>query len=142
LEFIYTDPYLNILSSPFGSFIQQDSNYYLLAHSRDTISITAGTEFSNNSTLKFYGSFSWISSGEHNKDGLKWNWDKTPDVYNERTPTGIAENKLILNLGAQFNPFSSLVLNADISGIASLNNKHVHNNEFGVQAALSIGFKY
>jgi len=144
LELIYTSPYLYILSTPFGSFIQQDWYYKFIGYPRDTISLTAGAEFFNNDKLSFSGSFSWISSGEHNKDGLlKWDWEQSSKAYNESTPSGIAENKFILSLGAKWKPLSYLVLKANIAGIISLNNNNNQDvNAAGGQASISASFKY
>ena len=142
LEFIYTEPYAYILSSPFASFIQQDYHYYLLGHSRDTISLTAGAKFFID-TLSFSGSFSWISSGEHNSDYLKWDWERGEQAYNEKSPSGIAENKFKLSFETEWKPLSWLYLKAGITGIISLNNKHINDNtETGGQASLSAGIKY
>jgi len=144
LEFIYTDPYLYILSSPFGSFIQQDWYYKYIGYPRDTISLSAGAEFFNNDKLSFSGIFSWISSGEHNKNGLLiWDWEQSSQAYNESTPSGIAENQFILCIGAKWKPLPYLILKAKIAGIYSLNNNHNSgDNAAGGQASLSVSFQY
>jgi len=143
LEFIYTDPYLYILSSPYASFIQQDWYYKFIGYPRDTISLTAGAEFFNNENLSFSGSFSWISSGEHNKDGLlKYDWEQSEQAYDEKTPSGIAENKFILSFTAKWKPLPYLVLKANIAGIISLNNNNTDVNAMGGQASLSASFQY
>jgi len=144
LEFIYTDPYLNLLSTPFGSYIQMDGDfYYYIGYPRDTIAVTLGSEFFNRDYLRFTGSFSWISSGEHNKNGLKWNWEKGSDAWNQSTPTGIIENKFILSFGAQWRPMSYLSIKTDIAGILSLNNRNIKgSDEFGAQAKIAVGFHY
>jgi hypothetical protein len=133
-----------ILSSPFASFIHQDFHYYLIGHSRDTISVTAGTEFFNsNKTLNFWGRFSWIASGEHNRDGLKWDWEMSEEAFTKRTPSGTAENKFILSLGAGWQPLPFLSLKACITGIISHNNNHESGiNETGGQFSLSVNFIY
>jgi len=143
LEFIYTDPYLSILSTPFGSIIQQDFYYKFIGYPRDTISLSFGTEFFNNNNLSLTGSFSWISSGEHNKDGLKWYWEQSAQAYNESTPSGIAENKFILSLGAKWKVLPYLVLKSNIVGIVSLNNRNISGvNAVGGQASISATFQY
>jgi len=145
LEFIYTDPYLNLLSTPFSSFIQMDGgNYYYIGYPRDTIKVTFGTEFFLNDLLRFFGRFSWVCKGEHNKDGLLiWNWKKDKDAFNERTPTGITENKFILTFGSGWNPTSWLSLKADVTGIVSFNNNHIRGkNETGGQTSFYISIKY
>ena len=145
LEFIYTDPYLNILSSPFGSFIQQNryGQYYYIGYSRDTIALTFGNKFFRDGNLNFSCNFSWISSGTHNEHGLIWDWERSSEAFSERTPTGTAEQKLILAFESGWKPLSWLALNAGITGIVSLNNRHISgNNQLGGQASLSIGFHY
>jgi len=143
LEFIYTDPYLYILSSPYASFIQQDWDYKFIGYPRDTISLSAGVEFFNKNNLSFSGSFSWISSGEHNKDGLKWDWEQSQQAWDEKTPSGIAENKFILCFGTKWKPLPYLVLKANINGIISLNNKHNAGVDAkGGQASLSVSLNY
>jgi len=146
LEFIYTDPYLYMLASPFASFINEDWDYKYIAYPRDTMALTVGTKFVKNDKLNFSGSISWISSGEHNKYGLKWDWRSTPDARNEKSPSGTAENKLIFCFGTFWKPFpffQYLALKADISLIASLNNGNISdNNQFGAQGSLSVSFHY
>ena len=142
LEFIYTDPYLNILGSPYSSFIHQNIEYYLISHSRDTISLSAGADFFNESLLRLSGKFTCIISGEHNKNGLKWDWELTPEAFNEKTPSGIAENKYILSFGAGYKPYSWLELNTNISGIVSVNNAHFSGNiKTGGQASFSVNLR-
>ena len=143
LEFIYTDPYLYILSNTFSSFIQHDYHYYLMGHSRDTISLTAGASFFNYDTLRFLSKFSWITSGEHNKNKLIWDWNNSNNEYFEKTPTGIAESKFLLTFETEWKPLSWLVLKAGITGIVSNNNNHKKGSrESGGQAWFSAGIAY
>ena len=149
LEFIYTNPYLSILSTPFASFIQMDrlGNYYFIGYPRDTIALSLGSNFSGRNNLNFSGRFSWISSGQHNDNtatnGLTWDWEKGSEAMGKRTPTGTAENKFVLSLGAGWNPIQWLNLNANLTGIVSLNNNHVSgDNQSGIQASFSVGFRY
>ena len=145
LEFIYTDPYLSILSSPFGSFIQQNryGQYYYIGYTRDTIALTFGANFFKNDLLNISPTFSWISTGEHNKHGLIWDWERSSEAFNESTPTGIAENKFIFTLGTGWKPHPFLILNASFTGIFSANNKHISgDNAIGGQASFSVSFRY
>ena len=144
IEFIYTDPYFSMSESPFGSFIQEDrfNQYYYLGYPRDTIAVTLGAMFFDNKQLKLSGNFAWISSGEHNKNGLTWNWRKDPVTFAETTPTGIVENKFILSFEVEWEAYSWLVLKTGVSGILSINNNNSNNNETGGQAYISFGFKY
>jgi len=145
LEFFYTDPYLNLLSTPFASFIQMDrfKNYYYLGYPRDTIALSFGTVFFNKDTLSFSGRLSWISSGEHNRGGLIWNWQSGKKAFNESTPTGIAENKYIFSIGTAWKPNLFLTLKTEITGIISHNNNHESGkNAAGGQVLISAGFQY
>jgi len=148
LEFIYTDPYFMLLSSPFSSFIQMDYNEYnILGHSRDTMMLSFGSKFFNDNFLKLSAIFTWAAYGAHNKDGFLWDWRMNYDdgrtTRDEKTPTGITENKLILSLGAEWNPLKWLCLKANLSGIVSLNNDHIDgNNKAGGQASLSVKIYY
>jgi len=145
LEFIYTDPFAYILSSPFGSHIQQNryGQYYYIGFPRDTIALTLGANFFNNDFLFLSGNISWISSGENNKHGLIWNWEESSNAFNQTTPSGTSENKIILSLGAGWQPQSWLIFNTDITGIVSLNNNHISGaNAIGGQLSFSVGFRY
>jgi len=150
LEFIYTYPYLYILSTPFGSFIQaqkvspSDHHYYFIGYPRDTMAVTFGTRFFKGDTLYLSGDLSWISRGQHD---IKWDWAtgivEEKSTYHETTPTGIAENKLIASLSAKWKLLPFLSFNASITGIFALNNNHIHgSNEIGGQAAFSASFRY
>jgi hypothetical protein len=135
-EFVYTDPYLHILASPFASFIQMNplENYYYIGYPRDTIAVTAGADFLNKDTLSFSGSVSWIARGEHSKSGLKWDWEQSPEAFNKRTPSGTAENNIILSIGGMWKPLPYLVLEANVTCIVS--------NTTSTQASLSVGIRY
>ena len=146
LEFIYTDPYLYILSSPFASFIKMhhsSGQIRFIGYPRDTFAVTLGTEFFNKDTLSFSGSFSWISKGEHDKNGITWDWERTAEAANQKTPTGTAENNLIVSFGSQWKIFPFLVLKGNINGIFSFNNNHNSGiNAVGGQASLSVSYSY
>jgi hypothetical protein len=107
------------------------------------ITVSAGAEFFNKGNLKFSGSFSWISIGEHNKNGLKWDWEISEMAWNESAPTGTAENKFILCLGAKWKPLPYLTFKTNVSGIVSLNYNHIHGvSAKGGQISFSTGFHY
>jgi hypothetical protein len=150
LEFIYTYPFLYIMSSPYSSFIQmtrEQQQYYYIAYPRDTISLALGANIFNRDLLKLSGRISWIAKGQHNdresNNGLKWNWYDLQPAREEITPTGIVENKFILSLGVMWKPFPFLSLNANVAGILSFNNRHIEGNtDAGAQATLSVSFRY
>ena len=148
-EFVYTDPFFSILSTPYASFIQMDraGNYYFIGLPRDTITVTAGTNFFYRNILNFTGRFSWIANGQHNNNdetnGLTWDWERGPSAIDRRTPSGTAEHIFALSVGSGWRPYSWLSLNANITGIVVLNNNHTSGNtQTGGQASLSVGFHY
>jgi hypothetical protein len=151
VEFLYTDPYAYMSPSPFSSFIQMrrlsvnnnNTLLYYIAYPRDTIALSLGTKFFKGDTLNISGEFSWISRGEHNKNGIIWDWEQTVDSFNERTPTGIAENKFTASLEAQWKLYPFLALKGGVTGIFSRNNRHINgSDETGGQAAFSVSFMY
>ena len=146
LEFIYTDPYLGILSSPFASFIQQNryGQIYYIGFQRYTIALTLGANFFNSGTLNFFSNFSWIVTGEHNKfDRIIWNWQRSPEAAGETTPSGVPEHKFILSVGAGWRPVPWLALNTELTGIVAHNNNHVSGSRaLGGQVSFSVSFQY
>jgi len=150
MEFVYTDPYLYILSSPYASMIQMTredlKQYYFIGYPRDTIALTFGAYFFNEDTLNFSGKFSWIASGQHNDrestNGLKWNWNLGDEVRSEFTPTGIIQNNLVLSFDINWKPLPYFYIGTNITGILAFNNKHENgNNQFGGQFQLTAGFR-
>jgi len=114
-----------------------------MGYPRDTIAIYAGADFFKNDIIKLSALFAWISSGEHNKDGVKWDFEKEPPYNQQKTPSGTVENKYILSFAAQWKIHSYITLKGDISGIYSLNNAYIDNTKaFGGQIGLSVNFYY
>ncbi|MCL2380175.1 MAG: capsule assembly Wzi family protein [Treponema sp.] len=149
LEFIYTDPYLYMMSTPFASFIHMRrpglARYYLIGHSRDTISVTLGGRFFNSNTLNLTGVFSWVASGELNKGGLTWNWTDDPasGAFDRRTLDGIAEYKFIATLGAEWRLMPRLGLSSSVTGIVARNNNHVQSsNALGGQMSFAVSWRH
>jgi hypothetical protein len=151
IEFFYTDPYLHILASPFASYIHMrylswapDRYYYsYIGYPRDTIAVYAGADFFKNDIIKLSVLFSWISSGRHIIDGVKWDFEYGVPYNLEETFSGIVENKYILSFAVQWKIYSYLTFKSEISGICSLNNTLTHNaKNFGGQACLSVNFYY
>jgi len=149
LEFVYTDPFLSILSTPYTSFIHMDraGNYYFIGFPRDTIAVTLGTNFFYRNILNLTGRFSWIASGEHNNNeetnGLTWDWGRGPEFTERRTPSGTAEHRFALSFGSTWRPQPWLSLGAGITGIVALNTNHISGNtQIGGQASLSAEFRW
>jgi len=151
VEFFYTDPYLHIVASPFASYIHMrylawapDRYYYnYIGYPRDTIAIYAGADFFKNDIIKLSALFSWIAIGKHIKDGVKWDFEKSPPYNLEKTPSTIVENKYILSFAAQWKIYPYITIKGEISGIYSLYDDHINNsNTLGGQACFSINFYY
>jgi len=147
-EFIYTDPYLFMNPSPFGSFIQMRYlgggmyryQYSFIGFPRDTITAVLGANFFDNDKLRFSVEFNYISQGEYD---LVWNWVRNIDAFYEKTPTGIAENKFIASLGTEWKINTFFIFKGNISGIYSINNDHNPDfNVFGGQVGLSVNFRF
>ncbi|MDR2965751.1 MAG: capsule assembly Wzi family protein [Treponema sp.] len=137
LEFIYTDPYLHILNSPFASIIHMDyaGGYRFIGYPRDTITLSLGAEFFNQYSLNISGRFSWISKGEHDKDGLLWDWIVSEKATAEKTPSGSAENNFILSLDAKWKISKYITLNCDLTGVI---NNYKGSTKTGGQFTLGI----
>jgi hypothetical protein len=145
LEFIYTDPYLYMNPSPFASHINMRYlgitpgrfQYSFFGFQRDTIASTFGVNLFNN---QFNLSFNiiYLLQGEHD---IIWNWDL--GNYDESTPTGIAENKIVTALEFRWKYNQYITFKGGISAIVSINNRNIQGtNAAGGQAFASVNFHY
>jgi len=134
LEFIYTDPYLYILNSPFASFIHMDyaGGYRYIGYPRDTLALSLGAELFNQGSLNISARFSWISKGEHDRTDLVWDWAVNEKSQAEKTPSGNAEDNFILSLDAKWKILPNITLNGKLTGIAK------NNSQMGGQFTLGI----
>jgi hypothetical protein len=144
-EFVYTEPYLYTVSSPFGSFIwmrrlDQMANkpnwYRWIGHpaGRDAILFTLGATLTK-SDMRFAFDITLINQGEHT---IRWDWDRIPEARAERTPSGIAEQKLSSGLEAAWKPLSWLTLTGYIGGAMAFNANHVEENQqYGMELSVS-----
>jgi hypothetical protein len=144
-EFVYTDPYLYTLSSPFGSFIwmrrlaemgKKPNWYRWIGHpaGRDVILFTLGAALTK-SDLRFDFDITLINQGEHT---ILWDWDRTPEARAENTPSGIAEHKLSSGIEAAWQPLAWLTLTGYIGGAMAFNADHVEGNQqYGMELSVS-----
>jgi hypothetical protein len=149
-EFVYTDPYLYTLSSPFGSFIwmrrladmgNKPNWYRWIGHpvGRDTILFTLGAILSK-SDLRFTFDITLINQGEHT---IRWDWEKSPETRAERTPSGIGVQKLSSGLEAAWKPISWLTLTGYIGGAMAFNTDHVEGNQqYGMEFSASVAIVF
>jgi hypothetical protein len=147
-EFIYTDPYLYMNSSPFASFIWMrrlslDASrvrFEFIGYPRDTVSLTLGAQFFKDDVLRITGECTYLSRGEH---GVSWDWGKGPPYTGERTPSGTAENRIIASAAVLWKAFHGLSLGGGITGIVSLDNNHVRGSDaFGGQVSFLASYVY
>jgi hypothetical protein len=149
-EFVYTDPYLYTLASPFGSFIwmrrlalggDKPRRYRWIGHpaGRDAMLFTLGSTLSK-SSLSFAFDITWINQGEHT---IRWDWEKSEEARAERTPSGIGEQKWSSGLQTVWQPLSWLTLSGYIGGVMAFNADHIEGNRRqGMEFSASIGFVY
>ncbi|OHE73089.1 MAG: hypothetical protein A2413_18850 [Treponema sp. RIFOXYC1_FULL_61_9] len=106
LEFVYADPYLYTLASPFASYIwmrrlsalsAKPLRYAWLGHGegRDFALLAFAAKIGKGA-FEFNSELSLKLQGEH---GLEWDWENTPDTLAERAPSGIVERRLRAGFG-------------------------------------------
>ena len=146
-EFTYTYPYLYLNPSPFASYIHMRylsdttrTHYTFIGYPRDLLVFTLGTNFFKENTLSFSGIFSLLFNGERD---IYYDWVRTTEAFNRKSPSGTVENKYILSLAAgwKINPYFSI--KGSVTGIHSRNNNHESGqNETGLQSTVSVNFSY
>jgi hypothetical protein len=149
-EFVYTDPFLYVLSSPFASFIwmrrlsdigSKGLRYRWMGHpeGRDILLFTLGSGFFKGN-LSYAADVSFIRRGENT---LFWNWGVGPGFYDQHTPTGTAENQLSAAFKVNWKPLACLTLTAYLSGTMVFNAKHIKEKQaYGMDMAFSAAFTY
>jgi hypothetical protein len=149
-EFVYTDPYLYTLSSPFGSYIwmrrlseigAKPLRYKWIGHGegRDMMLFALGASISKTDLL-LSADISFVNRGEHT---IAWDWTQTDEALKERAPTGIPERRLTLGLGAVWQPLARLSLSGYAAGVLLLNAGHSAGaNEAGLELYLSAAMSY
>jgi hypothetical protein len=149
-EFVYTDPYLYTLSSPFASYIwmrrlsdvgSKPLRYKWIGHreGRDMMLFALGAAVSK-ADMTLSADISWVNRGEH---GIEWDWSQDDEALNARTPTGTVERRLTAGLGAVWRPLARLSLSGSVSGVLLLNADHQTGaSEAGLELYLSAVLKY
>ncbi|MDR0597296.1 MAG: capsule assembly Wzi family protein [Treponema sp.] len=149
-EFVYTDPYLYTLSSPFASYVwmrrlsevgAKPLRYKWIGHGegRDMMLFALGASVSKTDLL-LSADISLVNRGEHT---IEWDWTQTGAALKERAPTGIAERRLTLGLGAVWRPLARLSLSGYAAGVLLLNAGHRAGlNEAGLELYLSATLSY
>jgi hypothetical protein len=149
-EFVYTDPYLYTLSSPFGSYIwmrrlseigAKPLRYKWIGHGegRDMALFALGATISKTDLL-LSADISFVNRGEHT---IEWDWEQTDKALKERAPTGTVERRLTAGLGAVWQPLACLSLSGYAAGVLLLNTDHrAGATETGLELYLSVAFSY
>jgi hypothetical protein len=149
-EFVYTDPYLYTLSSPFASYVwmrrlselgAKPLRYKWVGHpeGRDMALFALGAVVSKTDLL-LSADISFINRGEH---GIQWDWAQDSEALDARTPTGIVERQLSAGLGAVWKPLAHLSLSGHIGGALLLNAAHQRGvNQSGLELYFSTTLSY
>jgi hypothetical protein len=149
-EFVYTDPYLYTLSSPFGSYIwmrrlsevgAKPLRYKWIGHGegRDMMLFALGASVSK-TELSLSADISFINRGEHT---IEWDWAQDEEALNERAPTGTVERRLTTGLGAVWRPLPRLSLSGYAAWSLLLNTGHQAGvTETGLELYLSAALSY
>jgi hypothetical protein len=149
-EFVYTDPYLYTLSSPFASYVwmrrlsdvgSKPLRYKWTGHveGRDMMLFALRAAFSTTDLL-LSADLSLVNHGEH---GIAWDWSQDKQALAETTPTGTVERRLTLGLGAAWQPLAWLSLSGHAAGVLLLNADHsAGQTEAGLELYFSATLKY
>jgi hypothetical protein len=149
-EFVYTDPYLYTLSSPFASYIwmrrpselgSKPLRYRWIGHGegRDMALFALGAAFSKTDLL-LSADISLVNRGEHT---IEWDWSQTDEALKERAPTGLPERRLTAGFGAVWRPFPLLSLSGHAAGTLLFNAGHqTGSNEAGLELYFSAALSY
>ena len=152
-EFVYTDPFLYMLSSPFSSFVSmrrlsetadKPLRYQWIGHpaGRDVIMAALGADWSRHfdasgsiNRLGFSAGLTFVRSGEH---GILWDWYKGKRAFDEQTPSGTPENRFSGSLGVSLTCFRGLELSLYTAGTLLLDAAHQSGGrEEGLELGLS-----
>jgi hypothetical protein len=148
-EWVYTDPYLYVLSSPFASFISmrrlpelgdKELRYRWLGHpqGRDTMLIALGADFLRE-PWGFALGLSFVRKGEHT---IHWDWSQGKDSFSEISPSGKPENIFTAQgeVRWKFLPGFNLKFYTALSMIFDLRRQERSTPEFGLETALSLSY--
>jgi hypothetical protein len=149
-EFVYTDPFLYTLSSPFASYVwmrrpsetgSKPLRYKWIGHGegRDMMLFALGASLAK-TDLQLSADISFVNRGEH---GIPWDWAQDDKALHERTPTGTAERRLTAALGAVWRPLPRLSLSGSAAGVLLFNAGHHSGvDEAGLELYLSAALSY
>ncbi|MDR1072868.1 MAG: capsule assembly Wzi family protein [Treponema sp.] len=147
-EYMYADPYLYILSTPFASYIwmrrisdSEPLRYRWIGHpeGRDSMLYMAGARLLKEN-IGFSLNVAFVQKGMRT---LEWDWSMGKESSAEKTPSGIPENKLTLTVGSNWKPLAWLELLAQAGGSVVFNHGHTSGaREYGFDAMVSVRCAY
>ncbi|MDR3123034.1 MAG: capsule assembly Wzi family protein [Treponema sp.] len=149
-EFVYTDPYLYTLSSPFASYVwmrrlsevgAKPLRYQWIGHGegRDMALFALGASISI-TDLQLSADVSFVNRGEH---AIEWDWSQDDTALSERAPTGTVEQRLTVGAGAAWRPLAWLSLSGYAAWALLLNAGHSAGvTETGLELYLSVALSY
>jgi hypothetical protein len=147
-EYMYSDPYLYVLSTPFGSYLWmrrisdiEPLRYRWIGHpeGRDSLVYMGGASFSKED-IGFSLNVAFVQKGEHT---LTWDWSMGKESTAEKTPSGVPENTLTLVVGSNWKPLAWLELSAQAGGSVVFNHGHTPGaREYGFDAMIRVKCTY
>jgi hypothetical protein len=149
-EFVYADPYLYTLSSPFASYVwmrrlsevgAKPLRYRWIGHGegRDMALFALGASVSK-ADLALSADVSLVNRGEHT---IAWDWAQDEKALGERAPTGTVERRLSVGAGAAWRPLAWLSLSGYAAWALLLNAGHrADATETGLELYLSVALSY
>jgi hypothetical protein len=149
-EFVYTDPFLYTLSSPYASYIwmrrlsimtSKDRRYTWMGYpeGRDRIVYAAGVSMLTGN-VDFSLDLSYIRRGSHT---ITWDWGNGKEYNEQKTPSGIVENEFKAVIGAEWEPVKALTFSFYISGRLLTGAGHIAGRtEKGLDIFAGISYTY
>jgi len=147
-EFVYTDPFLYTLSTPYASMIwmrrasdigSKDVRYDWFGHreGRDMFLAALGVSAAAEK-LSFSLDLSFKMQGEH---GLKWDWNVAQN--SQISPSGTPETTTRAIFGAAYKVLPNFTLSGYLGGTAIFDYNHARGNrEYGIEAGLGAAYYY
>ena len=146
-EFVYTDPFLYTLSSPFASMIwmRRSSDlgtkalrYAWIGHGegRDMFLAAFGIS-AQREKLTLSLDYSFKMQGEH---GILWDWNKAQNSQSSPSGNPVTSNRLLLGINYKLLP--GLWAGGHIGGASLFDAGFKGNREYGIETGLKIMYYY
>jgi hypothetical protein len=144
-EFVYTDPYLYTLSSPFASFIwmrrlmdmgEKAPRFRWIGHpaGRDALLFSLGSVLSGPG-ITLLPELRVSLRGDHT---IQWDWNKGKPFIDERTPSGAGERTYMAGLEAVWPARSWLSLSGYVRAVAVLRGDEKNDPQGGMEFGFTV----